>query len=165
MRNRFISFTVVLLALCFMAAVPVMAQRVVLHAINDKPHEYITPKPYDGEYDAHDLSGIWFRVGGDRSHGPARTNPPLTAAGIEEMKKHKPTRSNLPEITPAVADPKQSNYPAIRCNPKGYPAIKVDDNHDHHEIVQLPNRILELWQEEGRIREIWLDGRAVPSGR
>ena len=38
MRNRFISFTVVLLALCFMAAVPVMAQRVVLHAINDKPH-------------------------------------------------------------------------------------------------------------------------------
>jgi hypothetical protein len=80
------------------------------------------------------------------------------------MKTHKPTRSNLPEIAPAVEDSKQSNYPAIRCNPKGYPAIKVDDNHDHHEIVQLPNRILELWQEEGRIREIWLDGRPVPSG-
>ena len=98
MRNRFISFTAVLLVLCFMAAVPAMAQRVVINAINDKPAEYIKPKPYDGEYDAHDLSGIWFRVGGDRSHGPARTNPPLTAAGIAEMKTHKPTRSNLPEL-------------------------------------------------------------------
>src|SRR5262245_8524398 len=164
MRNRYISFAAVLLILCFIAAVPAMAQRVVINTIDAKPPEYIKPKPYDGEYDAHDLTGIWFRVGGDRSHGPARTNPPLTAAGIAEMKTHKPTRSNLPEIAPAVADTKQSNYPAIRCNPKGYPAIKVDDNHDHHEIVMLPNRILELSQEEGRIREICLDGLPVPSG-
>jgi hypothetical protein len=81
------------------------------------------------------------------------------------MKTHHPTRSYLPEITPAESDPKRSNYPAITCNPKGFPAIVVDDNHDHHEVVQTPTRILQLWQEEGRIREIWLDGREVPSGK
>ena len=32
MRNRFISFTAVLLVLCFVAAVPAMAQRVVINA-------------------------------------------------------------------------------------------------------------------------------------
>ena len=164
MRNRFISFAAAFLVLCFIEVAPAAAQRPILEPINGKPAEYFKPLSYDANYDAHDFSGIWFRVGGDRSHGPARTNPPLTPDGIAEMKKHHPTRSNLPEITPAVTDPKTSNYPALDCNPKGFPAIEVDDNHDHHEVVQLPNRILQLWQEEGRIREIWLDGRAVPSG-
>jgi hypothetical protein len=166
MRNHLISLLAVLVVLCFglLAVAPANAQRPVQRPITGKPTEYFKTAPYDPSYDARDLSGIWFRIGGDRSHGPARTNPPLTPEGIEEMKKHHSSRSYLPEITPAVADPKLSNYPALRCNPKGYPAIKVDDNHDHHEIVQMSNRIIELWQEEGRIREIWFDGRDVPSG-
>jgi hypothetical protein len=166
MRNLLVrSFCALAVIGCILISVgSVYGQRVTLGVIGGKPPEYVKPKPFDGEYDQHDLTGIWFRVGGDRSHGPERSNPPLTAAGIAEMKTHRPTRSYVPEIAPAVADPKQSNYPATRCNPKGYPSIKVDDNHDHHEIVQLPNRILELWQEEGRIREIWMDGRPVPSG-
>jgi hypothetical protein len=166
MRNRFVSFVAALVVVCFgLLAVDVAsAQRVVLNAIGGKPTEYIKPKPFDANYDARDFSGIWFRVGGDRSHGPGRSNPALTPAGLAEMKTHKPSRSYLPEIMPAVTDPKQSNYPAMRCNPKGFPAIKVDDNHDHHEIIQLSNRIVELWQEEGRLREIWFDGRPVPSG-
>src|SRR5262245_66418565 len=93
---------------------PVYGQRVTLDIIGGKPPEYVKPKPYDGEYDAHDLSGIWFRVGGDRSHGTERSNPPLTAAGIAEMTMHHPTRSYLPEITKADEDPKPSNYPATR---------------------------------------------------
>jgi hypothetical protein len=30
-------------------------------------------------------------------------------------------------------------------------------------VIMLPNRIIQLWQEERRPREIWLDGRAIPS--
>jgi hypothetical protein len=81
------------------------------------------------------------------------------------MKTHKPSRTYLPEIVKAVADPTESNYPALDCNPKGFPAMVVDDNHDHHEVIQLPTRILQLWQEERMPREIWLDGRAVPTGK
>lgn len=166
MRNRFLSLVAVLVVLGFglLTVAPANAQRPVMNPITGKPTEYFKTKPYEPNYDARDFSGIWFRIGGNRSHGPARTNPPLTPEGIAEMKTHRSSRSNLPEITPAVTDPKLSNYPALRCNPKGYPAIKVDDNHDHHELIQLSNRIVELWQEEGRIREIWFDGREVPSG-
>ena len=72
------------------------------------------------------------------------------------MKTHRPTRT-----TP---DPADSNYPALTCNPKGFPAIVFDRNHDHHGVVQLPDRILQLWQEERMLCEIWLDGRELPSG-
>jgi hypothetical protein len=166
MRKPYVSLLAVVVVISFalLAIAPAIAQRVTLEVIGGKPPEYVKPKPYDPSFNPRDFTGIWFRVGGDRSHGPARTNPPLTAAGLAEMKTHKPSRSYVPEIAPAVSDPKTANYPAMRCNPKGFPSIKVDDNHDHHEIIQLSDRIIEHWQEEGRLREIWMDGRDVPSG-
>jgi hypothetical protein len=166
MRKPYVSLlaVVVVLVCTLLSVAPAIAQRVTLEVIGGKPPEYVTPKAYDGNYNPRDFSGIWFRVGGDRSHGPARTHPPLTAAGLAELKSHKPSRSYVPELMPAVSDPKESNYPALRCNPKGFPAIKVDDNHDHHELIMLPDRMIEHWQEEGRLREVWMDGREVPSG-
>ena len=169
MRNRFIGLVAVLVVLsfaftAFTEVAAATAQRPILNPIENKPREYFVPAPYDANFDPRDFSGIWFRVGGARSHGPEGTNPPLTPEGVSRMKTHRPTRSYLPDIAPATTDPALSNYPALTCNPKGFPAIVDDDNHDHHEVVQLSTRILQLWQEERMLREIWLDGREVPSG-
>jgi hypothetical protein len=114
-------------------------------------------------FDAHDLSGIWLRLaprGGDRSISAKA--PPLTPAGKARMAQNLPARSRTEK--PAPDDPADSNDPAFRCNPQGFPRIVIDTAHDYHEVIQLKDRILQLWQEERRPREIWMDGRPVPSG-
>jgi hypothetical protein len=116
-----------------------------------------------GEFDARDFSGIWFRQGGDCGFGPDGSAPPLTPAGEEAIKKNIPTRPRHP-LQKKVDDPSQSNDPALTCNPKGFPQIVVDTAHDHHEVIQQPGRIIQWWQEERVPREIWMDGRPVPSG-
>jgi hypothetical protein len=116
-----------------------------------------------GEFDPRDLSGIWFRQGGDCGFGPDGSAPPLTKEGEQAIKENIPTRSRHP-LQKKINDPSQSNDPSLTCNPKGFPQIVVDTAHDHHEVIQLPTRIIQLWQEERMPREIWLDGRAVPSG-
>jgi hypothetical protein len=127
-------------------------------------------RPGTGDYDKHDFSGIWFRamprnIGGDCGFGPQGSYPPLTPAGEAAIRKNAPTNTRHP-LQPKVGekDPSQSNDPALTCNPKGFPQIVVDTAHDHHEVVQTPTRILQIWQEERRLREIWMDGRPLPSG-
>jgi hypothetical protein len=113
------------------------------------------------QFDPHDFSGIWLRKGGDRSISPKP--PSLTPEGTARMMKNVPVRSRNPN-TPSADTPEKSNDPAFSCNPKGFPRLLVDTAHDWHEMIQLPDRILQLWQEERRPREIWMDGRTVPSG-
>ena len=120
--------------------------------------------------DATDFSGIWYRDEGDCGFGPTGSAPDLTPDGVEALMKNVPTRPRHPLHLERVggdengADFKLSNDPAMQCNPKGLPQMVVDTAHDHHEVVQLDNRIIQLWQEERLPREIWFDGRAVPSG-
>ncbi len=159
MEIRYMSFVVPLAVLCFgsIAASEIAApQRQILDASANLPREYFVETPYNPLYDARDFSGIWFRVGGGGGHGPDGTNPPMTPEGVARMQTLRPTRS--------TSDPADSNYPSLTCNPKGFPGIVVDRNHDHHEVVQLPARMFQIWQEERMLREIWLDGRALPSG-
>ena len=113
------------------------------------------------KFDPHDFSGIWLRKGGDRAI--SNKPPALTAEGLARMMKNIPVRRRNGE-TPFAETPEKSNDPAFACNPKGFPRMLVDTAHDWHEVIQLPDRILQLWQEERRPREIWIDGRAVPSG-
>ena len=114
------------------------------------------------KFDPHDLTGIWLRRGGDRSISPKA--PPLTPEGQARMAKNIPARTRNPS-TPSAAVPSDSNDPAFACNPKGFPRILIDTAHDWHEVIATKDgRLLQLWQEERRPREIWMDGRAVPSG-
>ena len=116
------------------------------------------------QFNPRDFSGIYIRRGGDRAFGPQNTTPRLTPAGEEVIKKViSPGRSRHP-LVKNVGDPAQSNDPAFSCNPKGFPRIVLDTAHDFNEVIMLPNRMLQLWQEERRPREIWIDGRALPSG-
>ena len=120
------------------------------------------PGTDSSQFDPRDFSGVWLRAGGDRSISP--TAPPLTPEGRTRMSANVPAGRSRSPLAPLAPSPELSNDPALSCNPKGFPRLLIDTAHDVHEVIQLDGRLLQLWQEERRPREIWTDGRAVPSG-
>lgn len=103
-----------------------------------------------GRFDPRDLSGYWLR-----NTVRPRNNPPLTPAGVEAMK------GRIPDDKARV--PSESNDPMYGCNPQGFPRLVWEEN-EPIEFVMLPDRVLQLFQWEHTLRELWLDGRTLPSG-
>ena len=163
MRNRLISF---LATVASSAALLVVPGAFLTTFALEAAAECMSPQ----EGDIHDLTGVWYRDEGDCGFSPQEDVPDLTPAGVEALMKNEPTRPRHPLHLARVGgdadsgDPTLSNDPALTCNPKGLTQMVVDTAHDHHEVIQLDNRILELWQEERIPREIWLDGRPIPTG-
>jgi len=101
-------------------------------------------------FDPKDLSGYWLR-----NAVRLRNGPPLTPAGLEAMKGRIPI--------PKVRVPSDSNDPMYACNPQGFPRLAWEEN-EPLEFIMLPDRVLQLFQWERTLRELWLDGRALPRG-
>ena len=115
-------------------------------------------------YDPRDLSGIYIRRGGNRGFGPPESIPPLTPEGEAVIRTRIPSpRYNRHPLVQEIEDQALSNDPTFACNPKGFPRIVLDTAHDFHEVIMLPDRILQVWQEARVMREFWLDGRELPS--
>ena len=123
-------------------------------------------KPGIQQFDPHDLSGIWVRTdpgstgtvrGRFRTDwiGPASTMPPLTPEGMAKMNGRVGT-NDLPL-------PVFSNDPKFKCNPSGFPRILYTSAYPF-EFAQLDGRLLQLFQWERVLREVWMDGRVLPSG-
>jgi hypothetical protein len=122
------------------------------------------------QLDRRDLSGHWDRVsplesfantpGGTRANAlPGAREAPFTAAGRTAFD------ANKPGYGPRRA--MQRNDPMGRCEPLGLVRNLVAEivaPHATFEIVQTPTRILQLFEYRHDWREIWLDGRALPSG-
>ena len=115
-----------------------------------------------------DLSGIWELRGGDR--GLSRNIPPFTPAGKARFDANKPARGRAvgqpldgehPLRAKAVV-PALSNDPMMVCNPAGFPRLLLDP--ELVEFIQMQGRMLQLFQWSRTPREVWLDGRALPSG-
>ncbi len=117
------------------------------------------------DYDPRDFSGIYIRRGGNRGFGPRGSMPPLTPAGeaVLSTRIPSPGYSRHP-LAQEIDDQALSNDPSFECNPKGFPRILLDTAHDFHEVMVLPDRVLQVWQEARVMREFWLDGRELPSG-
>jgi hypothetical protein len=136
----------------FTLMIVVLSLAAVAHAQSDEKSKYksrLDTQASDKKFDPHDLSGIWQLTKNDHTLGtPA---PPLTPAG-EAAKA-----GRVPD-----AGGKIGNAPWYACNPMGFPRLVNDD--EPMEFIMLPNRILQLFQSEHRIRMLWTDGRALPSG-
>jgi hypothetical protein len=108
------------------------------------------------QFDPRDLSGVWMLTEGTSAFegfGP-ETRPPMTPQAVEIMRDRIPARS--------VPYPHLSNDPEHQCNPAGFPKLLFDS--EPTELMQLDDRLLQVFQWEGRLRYIWLDGRELPSG-
>jgi hypothetical protein len=97
-----------------------------------------------------DLNGVWQAPGPD-----ARLNPtaPMTAWGKEQFATHK----NDTAFTVAA-----SNDPLKTCDPQGFPRNVLNELRGI-EFEQVPNKMLELMQYQQTWREIWTDGRKLPT--
>ena len=120
------------------------------------------------QFDARDLSGIWT-ISGHRSI--SANVPPMTPEGEARLNANKPTRGRFlgeplngehPGFVRAVRVPADGNDPAHKCNPNGFPRLLLDP--EPVEFVQTQGRLLQLFQWERTLRELWMDGRAVPTG-
>ena len=104
-------------------------------------------------FDPRDLSGFW-ELGGRNGGEIGPDVPEMTAAGREAE------RANV--SAEEVSLPTESNDPAFECNPVGYPRIIFDS--EPVEFTFTPGRLLQLFQWGRVLREIWIDGREVPTG-
>ena len=53
------------------------------------------------------------------------------------------------------------NDPILQCDPMGFPRILYFPT--PFEFAQLPNRMLQMFERDHVVREIWTDGRALPA--
>jgi len=100
-----------------------------------------------------DLSGVWL--------GPATTlepPAPMTPTGQALFDEAKPLYG--PRSVPVA----NSNDPVIACDPQGFPRIIfLRAPLSAMELVQTQNRVFQLFQYQRVYREIWSDGRSLPS--
>ena len=122
-----------------------------------------------GQFDPRDLSGIWDRKEGDMGLSP--DVPPMTPEGQARLDANLPARGTRLGEEPREGEhpgraravvPALSNDPMMQCNPQGFPRLFFQPL--PVEFVHLDNRLMQFYQRERQLREIWLDGRAVPSG-
>lgn len=102
----------------------------------------------------HDISGVWA--------GPVIPHrepvAPMTAWGQEIFNQAKPF-GGLADRSVGVG---ASNDPMITCDPLGFPRNVLWETRGL-EFEQTPNKMLELFQYQRVWREIWTDGRPLPS--
>lgn len=109
-----------------------------------------------------DLSGAWQRVGRGGEPGEGQTypalaldEPPLTSWGRERYELAKPLHG------PRTARATESNAPELVCLPMGFPATYFRPR--PFEILQLPGRVVMLFEIDNFWRVIHMDGREFPS--
>ena len=120
-------------------------------------------------FDPQDLSGFWHLTDGHRSI--SADVPPMTPAGEAQLDTTRPTRGRYAGeplngehrgFVRAVRRPGDGNDPTHQCNPNGFPRLILDP--EPVEFIQFEDRLVQLFQWEHTLRELWTDGRAVPSG-
>ena len=113
------------------------------------------PQPVSTEpFDPHDFNGIWWRTGGTREFNTQKGGEPqLTPEGKKRFE------ANKPGYGPRAVPPALGNDPLGDCNPDGLPRMLMFNR--PVEFIQLPNRLIQLFQYHGARREIWIDGRKL----
>jgi hypothetical protein len=102
-----------------------------------------------------DLSGVWTPGPGSGNGGNAfrrGDEPPMTPWGQERFNENKPSFGPR-----AVA---QSNNPTFNCYPPGVPQIYFYPL--LVELVQLPGKIIQIFEYDHSVRYIYTDGRPHP---
>jgi len=117
------------------------------------PRANAEPSP---PHDARDLSGIWARRGGFLAL--SQESPPFTPEGKKRFE------ANKPSYGPRAIPPALGNDPMGNCDPLGIPRLLVlENNPGDFEFIQIPGRVLQLFDRHHVHRIIWTDGRPLPA--
>jgi hypothetical protein len=99
-----------------------------------------------------DISGVWLGVAVPHLEPP----PPMTERGQALFDAARPMYG--PRAVPVA----ESDDPLITCDPLGFPRSILHEMRGM-ELVQTPNRVVQLLQYQRVFREIWTDGRSLPA--
>ena len=135
------------------------------------------PAKAAADFNPRDISGVWYRVSAIQTFSnvdprqpgmPAgRGNQvyqeaPLTAAGKAAFDKNKPGYG------PRASSPAFGNDPMGTCDPLGIPRMvnaELAGAHAFWELVQNKDRVFQFMGFHHDWREIWTDGRQLPSSK
>jgi hypothetical protein len=128
------------------------------------------PRAADGK---PDLSGVWTRAPGDgrgRGRGQNAAPPPPPSPGTPPVATFGDLGTNMPDglpLTPWGAELKKQRMavtskdnPDANCLPMGI--TQFHQQPQPREIVQLPGKILMIYEANYGLRQIYTDGRALP---
>ena len=103
-----------------------------------------------------DLTGTWAGPGSSPAvpRGARGDAPSLTPLGQQLMSKNKP----IGKFSPAGTNDSHARY----CDPVGFPQNAYTEARGLS-IATMPNRVVILIQFQDLWREIWTDGRALPT--
>jgi hypothetical protein len=158
MRKQFKGAVVGLLATLFLSSLAVAQTPPPTHGTD--PWMYYpedVPEGTGGPAPKRDITGTWNGPGSsDAIPRPSRAEvPPLTPLGQKLMSENKPI---------AKYGPAGSNDPNVRyCDPLGFPLNMIYQNRAMSIAVIPPNRVVILNQFGNYWREIWTDGRPLPT--
>ena len=99
-----------------------------------------------------DISGVWAGPPLPTLQPPA----PLTPEGQARFDANRPTWG------PRAVGLAESNDPLVTCDPLGFPRSMLYETRGF-EFVHLPTKTIQLMQYQRVWREIWTDGRPLPS--
>ncbi len=103
-----------------------------------------------------DLSGVWGRIGRETSRTFSREEPPMTPWGEERFK------AASAGVVDGHLDRRDEADPVLtQCAPPGLPRIFIIPPRPF-EIIQIPGRVLMLFEWDHWVRQIWMDGREHP---
>ncbi|HEV3331040.1 MAG TPA: hypothetical protein VG096_08680 [Bryobacteraceae bacterium] len=105
-----------------------------------------------------DLSGVWalqpaHETSEDDHQSPGGEVPPMTSWAKARYDQEKPGYGK--RAAPG------GNDPILQCDPMGFPRILYFPA--PFEFAQISNRVLQMFERDHVVREIWTDGRALPS--
>ena len=147
MRSSFSSIIAVL-------AVPVFS---FTAAGQSAPQSRVAKPKVSAPADPHDLSGVWHQPMQKRDPTISNERPALTAWGQAKFNATKPGYG------PRAIPPALGNDPLGNCDPPGMPRLLfLEDYPNDVEIVQLPDRVTQLFERGHYWRDIWTDGRQLP---
>ena len=158
MRNRCTAIIVSVAGAVLVSALAAAQGNEVRSPWKYYPEDARANKGDGGPAPRRDLSGTW--AGESSGAGVARlvppeSPPPLTPLGKQLFDRNKAEGANV-----VVAD---SNDPHVRyCDPFGFPR-NMNDQIRSMTITTLPNRTFVLLKFMNIWREIWTDGRALPT--
>ena len=104
-----------------------------------------------------ELTGVWLRGSGSNNYPQSQWSPtelPFTAAGKAAFDANRPGKG------PRQSMPAFGNDPLGQANPPGLYRTLVYGR--PIELVQLPDRVIQLFEWGKHWRTIWTDGREVP---
>ena len=121
-------------------------------------------------FNPKDFSGVWRGV----LYGYGETVPELTPEGKKRLDANKPsygiavddpqarTATNVHIGRRRAVPPAVNNDPVGRCNPLGLVRLLVY-RPSPFEVIQVQNRLLQMFEWTWDHREIWTDGRKLPN--